>query len=345
MDLNQRCEVKIKERMMTRKNGNERMILDVRRAELTDFCSKSIKSDMLQAFLHVRLFQSTKKTPQYGKWPKKGTLAEAQNKTDVLLLRAYEARAKPRLLVQTESSLQEPIMDSAQSPSEKSYSSHKEESVLLTPSVKSANFEPCNEWRCLALDGFSSIKFNIFAMDLDVALWTDETNALSQCLLSRLESHVMSRAAETKDTWIWQFARDNMSRVAALMVLSGHIHKDVARFRYRPTHCLLIPLTKTCNFRMLVDCSGRVEDHARKLRGCYLCYDTASEDFIRSGKASRPFADRVDDHRINSKLTNEASMQSNFYLTYPSKEAECIDAYTKQRLGWFDSIHFICGFG
>ena len=61
---------------------------------LEDFAK--CKSDFLKAFAHVRTFSTSKRS---GTWPtKKGTIQDASNGTDCILLRAFECRGSPVIL-------------------------------------------------------------------------------------------------------------------------------------------------------------------------------------------------------------------------------------------------------
>jgi hypothetical protein len=79
-----------------------------------------------------------------------------------------------------------------------------------------------------------------------------------------------------------------------------------------------------------------------KLRGSYIVMDSNRCKWIRSGKVTRTFASRIQEHRKASKLRNESSK---FYQSYPSKEcdADLLNELSYTRYGHFEDLEFYCG--
>ena len=59
------------------------MLKDV---EIEDFCDSKILVDHLKAFIAARKFSTSKKPKEYGKWPMKGSLEDAEKGMDCLVL-------------------------------------------------------------------------------------------------------------------------------------------------------------------------------------------------------------------------------------------------------------------
>ena len=158
--------------------------------------------------------------------------------------------------------------------------------------------------------------------------------------------HILKRVkSSNRDSWVWRFARLNLSRVATLMILSGHVHQDLERFVKRTVSCLLLH-PDTCNdvFDLLVlDKNGNETEISSTEQGAYLFYDPDMQTWIRSGKASRPFIKRYENHKSGSLLTTVDSRDSNFYRSYCGKHSD--EEHHQHRIGWFESLNMFCAVG
>jgi hypothetical protein len=94
---------------------------------------------------------------------------------------------------------------------------------------------------------------------------------------------------------------------------------------------------------MLVNRKGEATVEGETLQCSYLFYDTNLSTWVRSGKVSRPFADRYKEHRASSKLSKDADRQSRFYRAYPSVAAD--QAFHENTKGVFEDLEMYCAVG
>lgn len=136
-------------------------------------------------------------------------------------------------------------------------------------------------------------------------------DCLQELLLQRLKMHVTNKVPEAKlewSQWIFEYASSNSARVAALMVLQGHVKRDLT--------CLGEGRSLLAGSGNFVSCSALA---AMDREGAYLYFDTNDECFIRSGKVSgRPFSDRHKEHAEGARKGDG----SRFYQQYPSKQLQ-----------------------
>ena len=136
-----------------------------------------------------------------------------------------------------------------------------------------------------------------------------------------------------------EFTRRNLSTLAAVMVLFGHVKRDVTSVG--PLDSLLA--RTPAHF---VPVQGEME----QLGGSYVWYDRENARWVRSGKAgpgvSASLGNRGKDHRSGAMLNTLESVDSLFYTSYPSRNAT-IGADDKERSalrrGYFEDLGFVGG--
>jgi hypothetical protein len=162
----------------------------------------------------------------------------------------------------------------------------------------------------------------------------NQAEKLLTLLLPRLTAHVTRRIQDPKkhDHWCFQWAAKNFGRVAAIMVLYGHMEEDLKCLDLSET--LLGP---PGNFLLPVDEDGEQE-------GAYLYFDTNNSRWIRSGKVTgRSFMTRHKEHQKASKLTTSQHLDSRFYTRYHSKAVELTTKGARE--GYFKNLlqYVACG--
>ena len=148
-----------------------------------------------------------------------------------------------------------------------------------------------------------------------------------------------------RSSWVWNFARGNLGRLAAIMLLHGHIRPNVQGVGFSSNSCLLLnPHASNVKWILLSDGeTGSATHGALTLMGCYIHY-SPNDGFIRSGKATssgQSFKDRLKQHAKSSKLSASADIQSAFYTSYPSMEARVETAGTRK--SWHEDLKVFCG--
>jgi len=129
-------------------------------------------------------------------------------------------------------------------------------------------------------------------------------NVLAQILDRRLHKHLLTKVANPSKLThpAWDFVRDNIANVAALIVLQGHARMDMESANGRSS--------------LLRDPSAFPECATGPIsaaQGAYLYYDNVSRVFIRAGKTNVSFATRHTEHSKAAELKRLEDISSLFY--------------------------------
>jgi len=82
--------------------------------------------------------------------------------------------------------------------------------------------------------------------------------------------------------------------------------------------------------------SRSISGAARSKRGAYIFFNTSLQFWLRSGKASKTFAERYDQHVTASRLRRNIDLESRFYTSYPSEDAD--DSFVRNRISYFTDL-------
>ena len=163
-------------------------------------------------------------------------------------------------------------------------------------------------------------RFRKSIVDEDLAKKSD---LLLSHLHSRLKAHISSDRIplSKKEHWCLEWARKNLSVVAAYMVLLDHVKKDISCISH--SKCLLAKpnggslvthgSSTSSNFLLCTNTEALRQ-------GCYLYYDTNEDEWIRSGKVTGPDRHFLARHLEHTKRAEDDKNidDSDFYDRYPS---------------------------
>ena len=288
----------------------------------------------------LKAFYSARKegTPEGG-WPNKGSVAEAKSGKINMIKLAFDCCSLPVL----------PSPREQQAPEERHPSVAAAEEGIACETAVAA---PLSLGQCifrLTKESIAELKGSLDPLqahdiddERDLSSLQMEVDLLTKLLWARLERHIKKRVTDAKkhSHWVWNFARLNISCVAAVMVLKGHARKNLEGIVDRGQVCLLRPPGAGGKFVPL----SKSSEMASKLQGCYLYFDPEQGNWIRSGEVSgRPFQERLKEHEARSKLRDEKDVESKFYTSYPSKDTQ-IDV-SKTKIGDFEDLVAYCGIG
>jgi hypothetical protein len=149
------------------------------------------------------------------------------------------------------------------------------------------------------------------SIDADAA---QKATLLCHMLRTRMRSsRYMKRVKpERWNHWSLEWAAENMTIPAAYMVHFIHVKKNITCLG--ELRCLLAK-PNTNNFFMASNEEG-------KLSGCYLGYDTNSDEFIRSGKSTgvKGCVGRWAEHRTKAE-SDRNDADCDFYDLFPSRKS------------------------
>jgi len=173
----------------------------------------------------------------------------------------------------------------------------------------------------------------------DIADIQEQTNMLHGILQARLIRHIEQRIkdATKRDHYSLRWAAQNLGRVSAIMVIMGHVKKDITIAKSNSGTCLL---RQPGDSFIIAGTADILEQE-----GCYLYYDSEDGCWIRSGKVignSRSFGERNKEHAKMAREQSMEALKSKFYRTYPSKSATsrgCV------RDGYFEDLKLYVGLG
>jgi len=267
----------------------------------------------------------------------KGTLQGAKDGVDCLILRAFECRSLPPLVVTTQEA---PTVENTTTIESEQEVQASEESAIIHKRLTSATFESKEQPSSLFTntDFLGLIKKCFDASEhMKQTLGESElqsSDTLNILLCSRLRDHVKKKIKDSKkhSHWSLKWVASNFGRVAAIMQLNGHIKSDLECLEADSTL-----LGSENNFCLATNDES-------KQQGAYLYYDQNDRKWIRSGKViNRSFAIRHLEHSKGAKLTTADSQSSRFYSRYPSIDA----ALTTEacRKGRFENLqqYVACG--
>ena len=277
------------------------------------------KCDELKAFILAR------KNVCKSHLPNKGKIADAILGASNLISLAFDCREMPNILLDEKKRLEEKMVNAdTVSNTNDSFARHTVVVEANNSSIytKASELLTNSQWVELSKLIFDpSSLVNQIAND-DVV--KSKADLLHKVLQIRLTHHIRRRITnrKKKEHWCLQWASKNLSTMAALMTLFGHIKDDIESLGENAT------LLKSAEYFC------QAVDDLEKLQGTYLHYDTNDNKWIRSGKVTgRGFDVRNIEHW---KCALARFATASFYLRYPAKAS--VRASTSSRNGYFDNL-------
>ena len=135
-------------------------------------------------------------------------------------------------------------------------------------------FKVTDPWIDVVKSAFNPDQMMHFA-PVGAAQIQEQSDLLVKILWARLQSHIRTRVEDEskQKSWVWNFARENLGRVAAMMILMQHVIDSLMGVVSRNDVCLLrSPYKNSKMVRLTADDGSRVPA-ALKLQGCYLHYN------------------------------------------------------------------------
>jgi len=169
----------------------------------------------------------------------------------------------------------------------------------------------------------------------------ENADALAKLLLSRFERHLVTNrqlSTKARKASVWNFFRDNLHNMSAMIQLANHVRKGVAHCKAEDSlwnpdigAFFALPLEQ--------DFDRAPSDTPRFWLGGYYFRDSNSYQMIRSGKSSTYFHNRMTGHHKSASSVEETA-NSRFYSSYPQ---DCIKHHFKSRAGTFDELEaYVC---
>ena len=283
----------------------------------------------LKAFIFTRVHANP--MASCGSLPKKkGSLAAAEGGEDTLILRAYNKREERTMklkAIQLEptSVLQQALQRVVPVPDIME--------VCRETDPKQYIFIPTTEYinRVKAVfDPFGATSFP----DISIADLQEKTLVLSEILLSRLNTHINKiKDAPKRNNLVWRFVRVNIGRVAASMIIFGHITDDFEVACWDPGLGLL-----DCDFAKGVF-QLVMNSLIGTMEGCYLYYCKVTCTFVRSGSTTgetRNMGIHNTEHHKSMDDQNGRQVDSKFQRSYPTKKHGKI--FDGMRRGYFENL-------
>jgi hypothetical protein len=314
LKIAEECEEKIR-KLMT---GDDQLT-EISQATLKHF--SKCKRDQLKAFAMIRKSDVTASM-------NKGKLEEATNGGNCLILRAFECRSLPAIVM-----TQEPPSSDENADGEIDEQAQATDSTIIHAQLASSTFELRDLPSTLFADAsfVGSVKKCFDASGhMKATLGENKlqsSNTLTRLLCSRLRDHIKKKIKDPKkhSHWCLKWAASNFGRVAAVMKLNGHIKSDL--------ECLGADarlLGSESNFCMATN------DESTQQGAC-LYHDQNDGKWIKSGKVTnRSFAARHSERCKGAKLTAAQSQSSRFCSRCPSTEAAL--ATEACRKGHFENL-------
>jgi hypothetical protein len=295
---------------------------------MVDCCLNPLKS-----FIRVRECENMDKTCKLPK--NKGSLELAREKEDECVLGwAYNVRNKPvimKLPVPSEAIVLSPQPIQRYQNATIVQWGHSS-SIVPVDATRASVLLARPEWISRVLYCFSEDR----QLEEISNIAMDQADLLQTILLQRLDRHISNRVQnkEKHSHWCWNWARQNLGHIAAIMTVFRHSKMDVSH-GWDPTVCLL---SGFINF-------WPASNELANLEGCYLYYDSNDNEWIRSGKVTnRSFQTRHAEHARAARLTTTADTASTFYTTYPSSASAHIGLCTTRK-GHFEKLMQYVGVG
>lgn len=228
--------------------------------------------------------------------------------------------------------------------------------------ISSPRFIPTRDFANLFREAFDPFHLNpAFGLPLRPAAFQQQTDLLHTLLYTRLMHHIARHnvyctTTDPQETcnYIWTFVCGNLGRMAAAMVLMGHVvstSKLSQALFENPLQAYLLA-DSTCFLRVLDE-----SPQAHILQGCYLVRFEAY-GFIRSGKvANRSIQTRWNEHKRNSmkkpsgpvvgERANDTGRWSTLQRMFPSKNAPPPPLHHPRQnvlqLGHFEDLELYAG--
>jgi hypothetical protein len=234
------------------------------------------KVDQLKSFILVRT--SGDAAISGGQRILKGTVDGANSGIDSWLTRAFDLRAKDLQRSETVPTPNTEVTSNSIT-SDPDCLTIRVARVLEPPL-----FQITIEWQKRVKAAVDSLSTNGDCSLVTIDAQQKQSDALCRILFSRLNEHIKLRVTDSAKRihWVWDFVRNNLSRMASIMVLMNHIQDDLEamgrhRDRYFLRHCeAFTPIS--------VNTMQETTTEIRNHEGCYLYYDCQTHAFIRSGK-------------------------------------------------------------
>ena len=259
--------------------------------------------DQLKAFIAARQYPDKERyvTPPGNK----GTLKEAQEGIMKMILFAYNWRQRSITIIEHQDQDEPTDINDSDVGTIQTDRVHNNELASSEVTVLPSDLLSNEEWVRNTTNLMSLVPMSSVISTED----KDKANKLAQHLTARFREHKSQKVlAARRNHWSMKFASKNLAVNAALMVLSNHVKKDIARLSEEDS--LL-----SGDISKFQECSLVPEQH-----GAYLYYDKNNEVFIRSGKVTnRGFKVRDDEHRLAAK---SMTSKSRFYALYPSTSSQ-----------------------
>jgi hypothetical protein len=202
-----------------------------------------------------------------------------------------------------------------------------------------AAFVPTQEFVDQIQEAFDLYKINPslkLGGPIDLDALQSQTRLLCALLEERLDHHVnkSTMGQSQKESCIWEFTRLNMGRMAAAMIVMGHVAQlELNKGMNNSNVCLLSSRKHFLPLKF-----GTIPLNA--FQGCYLMH-SETFGFIRSGKvANRPFKHRLAEHQHKAMKSMQRSLDHrSVYQAFPSR----LNGNTRIQLGYFEDLEFFAG--
>ena len=308
---------------------------DLEDATLEDFAACNVPQ--LKHFIYVRAPNDVVRS----KLPNKGSLEDAKEGVQNLILMAYEIRNE-NIELEAEDDTEE--------------TNNEEDVPIFQPTVEPVRLKEskfvCEESASTLLHDMQFIyqveqaflpkRRELLETDLDMF---ENADRLQTLLLQRLHLHVKDRLPNIRENKDWPFhwTAHNIARIAAIMCLMGHVKEDLSCLGMGKT---LLKYSKLDGEPHHYNFVNALCPPNSLREGAYLYYDRNDGIFIRSGKVSgRDFMTR----HIEHKSASEQGVSSNFYRRYPTKAASALltsqGIGSRGRKGYFDHLMMFVGLG
>ena len=217
---NKECEKAMRKRLKQPEDE-----LSLQEATLDMFAKSNCS--LLRAFCQVR-----KGKPESG-WPKKGSVTDAETGVANLISLAFGCRCDSILVEVSEGEEERPsVRDVASVPFQ---------TVRIAPlHLALCRFVVTEEWIKDVKMAFNPEQMVHFESYSSTEM-QPKVDVLVKILWSRLQNHIRSRVDDKSKhrSWVWNFVRENLGRVAAVMILARHVRDNLLGVVSKNNVCLL----------------------------------------------------------------------------------------------------------
>ena len=263
----------------------------------------SINNPVLIKFIHSRTYKSLKKPTGSLAWPKKMSVDEAMAGETTLSTLAYDCLKKP---VCVEKPIRKTMETGLKFPKEVVVTSVAD--MFVNPNnAKASELLKNKKWVLLVKSTYRLDSEHAVVVTDEVR---DKADFLQKQLTKRLIKHVNHKVDEDKrQHWSMQFTAERLGLASAIQVLLNHTKEDLSCLKDH--ECLFNP-----NLNVFRTAKGLKED------GAYAYKDKNNNRVVRCGmNMRRRFDERDAEHWKAAKLNTAEGMKSEFYKSYPRKEA------------------------